>query len=146
MAGTAGKAGKAGRFSFTIDAEIRCIPVVAEALEDYLTSIGTDPLFLPDIQLATEEAITNIIGHGYAGKPGTIGVTCVVGGGVVRLEIRDQAPAFNPLTINDPDLSADLADKAVTGMGIYLIRKVMDAVSYEFSDGENVLRMEKKIG
>ena len=82
--------------------------------------------------------------HGYAGKPGTIALTVVVEAGTVKVEIRDKAPAFNPLSIKEPDLSADLADRVIGGMGIFLIRKVMDAVSYEYVNGENVLRMEKK--
>ncbi len=135
---------RAPRFSFSIDAEIRNIPVVAEGIEDFLMSAGTDPLVLPDIQLAVDEAVTNIIMHGYAGKPGTIALTVTVDGGVVHVEIRDRAPAFNPLTIKEPDLTADLADRVVGGMGIFLIRKVMDSVEYEFADGENVLRMEKR--
>lgn len=131
-------------FSFTIDAEIQNIPVVADGLEGFLLDVGINPEILPDIQLAVDEAITNIIKHGYAGKPGTIVLTVSVGGGTVRIEIRDRAPPFDPLTIKEPDLTADLADRVVGGMGIFLIRKVMDAVSYEYVDGENVLRMEKK--
>ena len=131
-------------FSFTVDAEIKNIPVIAEGIEGFLLDVGVSQEVLPDIQLAVDEAVTNIIMHGYAGKPGTIALKIAVDAGVVRIKIRDRAPAFNPLTIKEPDLSADLADRVVGGMGIYLIRKVMDAVSYEYVDGENVLRMEKK--
>jgi len=130
-------------FSFTVDAEIRNIPVVAEGIEGFLLDVGINPGILPDIQLAVDEAVTNIIMHGYAGKPGAINMKVSVDGGVVRVEIRDQAPQFDPLTVKEPDLSADLADRFVGGMGIYLIRKVMDAVSYEYVDGENVLTMKK---
>jgi len=131
-------------FSFSIDAEIRNIPVVAEGLEGFLLDVGVNPEILPDIQLAVDEAVTNIIRHGYAGKPGTIKISCSVDEGMVRTEIRDSAPPFDPLIIPDPDLTADLADRVVGGMGIFLIRKVMDAVTYEYVEGENVLRMEKK--
>ena len=131
-------------FSFTVDAEIKNILVIAEGIEGFLLDVGVSQEVLPDIQLAVDEAVTNIIMHGYAGKPGTIALKIAVDAGVVRIKIRDRAPAFNPLTIKEPDLSADLADRVVGGMGIYLIRKVMDAVSYEYVDGENVLRMEKK--
>ena len=133
-----------GRFAFTIDAAVENIPLVTDALEDYLTSAGADPLILPDIQLAVNEATTNIVTHGYMGKPGIIGITRTIGAGSVRIEIRDKAPAFNPLSVRMPDPPADLADQVTTGMGLFLIRKVMDAVSYDFIDGENVLTMEKK--
>jgi anti-sigma regulatory factor (Ser/Thr protein kinase) len=64
----------------------------------------------------------------------------------VKIAIRDSAPAFNPLTIPPPDITADLADRVAGGMGIFLIRKVMDGVSYEYVEGQNVLTMEKKLG
>lgn len=134
------------QFSFTIDARIENIPVVAEGLEGFLLDVGINPEVLPDIQLAADEAVTNIVKHGYAGKPGAIVLTVSVDNGVVRIEIRDRAPPFDPLKIKEPDLTADLADRVVGGMGIFLIRKVMDSVSYSFVDGENVLTMEKKEG
>ena len=131
-------------FSFTVDAKIKNIPVIAEGLEGFLLDVGVNPEILPDIQLAVDEATTNIIMHGYAGKPGTIAISCSVEDGTVRIVIRDRAPPFNPLSIKEPDLTAGLEDRVVGGMGIFLIRKVMDAVSYEYEGGENVLRMEKK--
>ncbi|HPD76194.1 MAG TPA: ATP-binding protein [Methanoregulaceae archaeon] len=131
-------------FSFTIDAEIKNIPVIAEGLEGFLLDVGVNPEILPDIQLAIDEAVTNIIMHGYAGKPGTIVISCSVEDGTVRIGIRDHAPPFDPLSIKEPDVTAALEDRVVGGMGIFLIRKVMDTVSYEYVDGENVLRMEKK--
>lgn len=135
----------ARRFAFTVDAAIDSIPVVMDGIESYLADVGVDPAIVPDIQLAVDEAMTNIITHGYRGSPGTIAVACSVGRDRVRIEIRDRGPAFNPLTIQDPDLTADIAERAVGGLGIYLVRKVMDSVSYEYRDGENVLRMEKKL-
>jgi len=134
-----------GRFAFTIGAEIENIPVIADGIEDYLTSAGVDPAIIPDIQLAVDEAVTNTVMHGYRGQEGTVTITCSIMDGCVRIVIRDRAPAFNPLTIREPDLSAGIAERAVGGVGFHLIRKVMDAVSYEYRDGENVLTLEKKV-
>ncbi|OPY39140.1 MAG: serine-protein kinase RsbW [Methanoregula sp. PtaU1.Bin051] len=135
----------AGRFAFTVDAAIENIPVVADGIEDYLVSAGVNPAIVPDIELAVDEVMTNIITHGFRRQAGTIGITCSIGEGVVRIEIRDRAPAFNPLLLKEPDISVKLEDRPVGGLGIYLVRKVMDAVSYEYRDGENVLTLEKKI-
>jgi serine/threonine-protein kinase RsbW len=135
----------AGRFAFTVDAEITSIPLVADGIEDYLTSAGVDPAIVPDIELAVDEVMTNIIMHGYRSRAGTIGITCVIGERVVKVEIRDRAPEFNPLLLKEPDITAGIDDRPVGGMGIYLVRKVMDAVSYEYLNGENVLTLEKKI-
>jgi serine/threonine-protein kinase RsbW len=133
----------AGLFERTIDATIANIPVIADSLEEYLAREGVDPAVIPDIELAVDEAVTNIIMHGYRGEKGTIRVTCSVGPRRVRVVIRDRAPAFNPLTAQEPDISAGLADRVAGGMGIHLIRKVMDAVRYEYSGTENILTLEK---
>lgn len=135
----------AGRFAFTVEAKTENIPVIADGLEAYLTDVGVDDTVVPDIQLAVDEAVTNIIMHGYRGGAGTIAVSCEVGTGCVRVAIRDRAPAFNPLSVPAPDLTADLESRVVGGMGIWFIRKVMDSVSYEYTDGENVLMMEKRV-
>ena len=133
-----------GRFAFTIDAKIENIPLVADGISDYLASAGVGTDIIPDIELSVDEAITNIVMHGYKGGEGTIAIACTIGPGCVRVEIRDSAPAFNPLSVPAPDLSAPLADRAVGGMGIYFIRKVMDEVSYAYVNGENVLRLGKR--
>jgi len=133
----------AGPFERTIDAQIANIPVIANGLEEYLVREGVDPAIIPDIELAVDEAMTNIIMHGYRGERGTIRVTCSVDTGRVRVVIRDRAPAFNPLTAQEPDISAGLADRGAGGLGIHLIRKVMDAVRYEHSGTENILTLEK---
>jgi serine/threonine-protein kinase RsbW len=132
-----------GSFSFTIDAEIANIPVATDGIADYLTSAGVAAEIIPDIELAVDEAITNIIMHGYRKGPGTIAITCTIEKDRVKIAIRDSAPAFNPLTIPPPDITADLADRVAGGMGIFLIRKVMDEVGYEYKEGQNVLTMEK---
>lgn len=135
----------AGSFSFTIDAKIENIPVATDGIADFLTSTGVPAEIIPDIELAVDEWITNIIMHGYRKQAGTIAITCTITGKAVQIAIRDSAPAFNPLTVPAPDTSASLADRVVGGMGIFLIRKVMDSVEYEYADGQNVLTMVKKL-
>ena len=135
----------AGKFSFTVSAEIANIPLITDSIADYLTSAGVITDIIPDIELAVDEAVTNIVLHGYKKGPGTIAITCTITGTAVQIAIRDSAPAFNPLTIPPPDISADLADRVAGGMGIFLIRKVMDGVEYEYTEGQNVLTMEKKV-
>jgi serine/threonine-protein kinase RsbW len=133
----------AGTFERTIGAEIENIPVIADGIGEYLAREGADPAIIPDIELAVDEAMTNIIMHGYRGKKGMIRITCSSGQGLVNIVIRDRAPAFNPLSVKEPDISAGLADRTAGGMGIYLIKNVMDSVRYEHSGTENILTMEK---
>ena len=97
-----------------------------------------------DLQLGVEEAITNIIVHGYAGSPGSIVIRCQAGPDEVSIEISDDAPAFNLLQAPEPDISAALEDRKVGGLGIFLIRKVTDSATYRYEKAKNILILTKK--
>ena len=127
-----------------IPARLDAVPGVAGAIEQFMREAGfSDPAIL-DIQLALEEAITNTIRHGYRGDPGTITLRGRVSEGLLIVEITDNAPPFNPLTMPDPDITSPLEEREVGGLGIYLIRQVTDGVSYRFEQGKNILTISKR--
>jgi len=127
-----------------IPARLDAVPGVAVAIEKFMRETGfPDPAIL-DIQLALEEAITNTIRHGYRGDPGTITLHGRVSEGLLVVEITDNAPQFNPLTMPDPDVTSSLDERRVGGLGIYLIRQVTDRVAYRFEQGKNILTISKR--
>ncbi len=91
------------------------------------------------IELATEEAIVNIIHHGYRKKEGKIQIA-VVSNGVFAIEIQDEAPAFNPLTNKGLKNSSRIG-----GIGIPLLHQCMDEVSYQRIEPYNLLTLKKKL-
>lgn len=95
------------------------------------------------MQLAAEEAVVNILNHGYQGSSGRIVVRCKIHDSRVRLCIQDDAPFFNPLTLPTPDVNAELDDRRIGGLGVYLIRSLMDEVRYKKTATGNCLIMEK---
>jgi serine/threonine-protein kinase RsbW len=99
-----------------------------------------------DIDVALEEALSNIMAYGYE-EPGTgiIVVRLAYQNGEVRVEVEDAGRAFDPLRAALPDLTADLAERQVGGLGIHFIRSLMDTVSYDRIDGHNRLRMIKQV-
>jgi anti-sigma regulatory factor (Ser/Thr protein kinase) len=97
-----------------------------------------------DMQLAIEEAITNSITHGYHGSPGTITVHGEAGPDLLTVEITDYAPAFDPLTMPNPDVTSSLEERRTGGLGIYLIRRVTDTVAYRYEQGKNILTLTKR--
>ena len=132
--------------SFAIPAELGQIPRVSDEIEQCMKTHGwgDDPIL--DVQLAVEEAVTNTILHGYDGTSGTIAIRIETSPHHISVEIADDAPAFNPLSVPEPDTSADLDDREIGGLSIFLIRQVMDEVSYRYENNKNILVLEKKIG
>lgn len=102
-----------------------------------------------NIQLASDEAASNIIEHAYAGiSNGTLEVSCEVKNGVMTIILVDHGAPFDPSEIPTPDLTADLSERKIGGLGIYLMRKLMDEVHYkaEPEKNRNTLTMIKRKG
>ena len=130
--------------SCTIDADILAIPKVSLALDQALRAHAFSEEEILDTQLAVEEAITNVIIHGYAGNTGKIVITCHTTRGLAEVQIEDAAPPFNPLSIPEPDITEDIEDRKIGGLGMFLIRQVMDDISYRYEAGNNILVLVKK--
>jgi serine/threonine-protein kinase RsbW len=98
------------------------------------------------IETAVDEAVTNVFTHGYARKSGYISVMCNIKGNEVEIVINDNGIKFDPSKVPLPDLNSDLQDRRVGGLGIYIMRKMMDAVEYKFhATRGNELTLRKKI-
>jgi len=98
------------------------------------------------VNLALDELVTNVILYGYenpAGKEVLVRVDTI--GSELIASVHDDAKAFDPLKAPPPDLHAPLEDRALGGLGIHLVRSLMDQVSYAREDGKNVLTIRKRI-
>ena len=128
----------------TIEADILAIPRVSLALDRALRAHGFSDEDILDTQLAVEEAVTNVIVHGYARGTGKILITCRTTRALAEVQIEDSAPQFDPLTIPEPDITEDIEDRKIGGLGVFLIRQVMDDIIYRYEDGKNILVLVKK--
>ena len=131
-------------FIRTIDADIHAVPEVSAELDHALRDRAFTDEEILDTQLAVEEAITNVILHGYAGDTGKIVITCRTTSGLAEVQIEDTAPPFDPLSLPEPDMSGDIEDRKIGGLGVFLIRQVMDDIIYRRESGRNILVMVKK--
>jgi serine/threonine-protein kinase RsbW len=98
------------------------------------------------VNLAIDEVVTNVIRHGFedpAGEELTAQIT--VSGGQITTEVTDGGRAFNPLEAPAPDLEAPLAERELGGLGIHLVRSLMDRIEYRRENDKNVLTMRKRI-
>ena len=99
-----------------------------------------------DVGLAMDEVLTNVIRYAYDdGAEHEITVRIACGEHALVLEIEDDGRPFNPLEVSTPDTASSLTKRAIGGLGIHLVRSVMDRVEYRRHDDKNVLRMAKKL-
>jgi anti-sigma regulatory factor (Ser/Thr protein kinase) len=99
------------------------------------------------ISVVLDEAVSNAINHGYdAGVRGQIAVRLRRAPDAVLLEVEDDGRPFDPLQTPPPDLTLPLERRPIGGLGVHLIRNLMDEVSYAWIGGRNVLKMIKHLG
>lgn len=102
-----------------------------------------DP-FVMKINLVLEEAFTNIVKHAYRDQQAhTILLAFEKHENRLIITFEDDGIAYDPTKASDPDISLDAKDREVGGLGIFLIRQMMDEVRYERRENTNILRMEK---
>ena len=100
------------------------------------------------IQLAADEAASNIIEHAYEGiSNADLDIACDMQGEMIIITMRDTGASFDPSKVKQPNLKADLSERQIGGLGLYLMRKIMDEVRY-VSDAKtgNLLTMIKRRG
>jgi serine/threonine-protein kinase RsbW len=131
-------------FLRTITSDFNEIPAISRALETLMQAHGFPEDDILDTQLAVEEAITNIIEHGYREAGGGITVSCHADDGIIEVQLEDRAAPFDPLILPEPDLVSDVGDRKIGGLGIFLIRQVMDDIRYRFEEGKNILLLTKR--
>jgi anti-sigma regulatory factor (Ser/Thr protein kinase) len=130
----------------TLDSQLADIGVAAERIDAFAAEHQLSAAVCHDVQLAVEEILTNVIKHGYRGEAGhAIGLEVAVRQGEVVIWVEDAAPAFNPLQAAAPNLNLPLAQKQPGGLGIHLVRKVMDSLDYERAGGKNRLTLKKRL-
>lgn len=130
----------------TVPAEASQLAVLNRFLRECWATAGLASAAVPSFELALEEIFMNIVMHGT--RPGVtsrVEVSVTLGPDAVTMAIEDDGPPFDPLSLPPPDLTASLEDRKIGGLGVYLVREVMDDVSYTRVAGHNRLRMSKRL-
>ena len=97
------------------------------------------------IDVAIDEIFGNIVRYAYPEDRGSVTVQFEVKDSFAEITFIDEGTPFNPLTVEEPDITLDATVRDVGGLGIFLVKKTMDRVEYERKDGKNVLRLSKHI-
>ncbi|MBR6257669.1 MAG: ATP-binding protein [Lachnospiraceae bacterium] len=132
-----------GSVSRKFGAETGNFPAVWEFVSQVLTEYGVDEAVLMQIELGVEEVFVNIASYAYPGTKGEAEVAVSVEDGAAILRFTDSGVAFDPLAAPAPDTDLPAEERQIGGLGIYLVKEMMDDVSYRYEDGKNVLVIKK---
>jgi serine/threonine-protein kinase RsbW len=129
----------------TVKAELDQIPQIKESIAEIMKESGFGQRKVLEVQLAVEEACTNIVHYAYEDKEGLIYVSARVKKDRLEIMIEDNGPPFDPtehMTLHRT--THDDIESPVGGWGIGLIRMLMDEITYERWPGKNILYLVKK--
>jgi anti-sigma regulatory factor (Ser/Thr protein kinase) len=122
------------------------LPILTQFLQEFWSAAGLPPAETVTFELALEEIFMNVVMHGSpAGRVPRVEVSLALCDGCITLMIEDDGPSFDPLSLAAPDVTASLEERRVGGLGVYLVRQMMDAVSYRRLGGHNQLSMTKRV-
>jgi serine/threonine-protein kinase RsbW len=126
-----------------IEADLGKLKSIREYVTESATALGVRPTALDDLCLAVDEAVTNILTHGYDGT-GEISLELAAAGPDIVVCLRDQAPTFDPALAPAVDLTPPGERGNPGGFGVYLMQSVMDEITHRQLDTGNELTMIKR--
>ena len=121
------------------------LPQVLDFLEGSLEEAGCPMKTLMQICIAVEEIFVNIASYAYAPETGSVRIRLDMPGEPSKAVItfEDSGIPYDPLKKEDPDVTLSAEERQIGGLGIYMVKQSMDDVRYQYTDGKNVLTLEK---
>ncbi len=116
---------------------------VIEHIRSRLTSLGCPNNVIKDIEVCSSEILANIDMYAYQGEGGEVGVAVNVADRKAKVTIRDKGPEYNPLMKDNPDIEERIKDHKIGGFGLFIVRKMMDEVTYSREEDYNILTMKR---
>ena len=131
-----------------VDAVLESVGPATEFVSGALDKFGVPKRARTKIIIALDELMSNVCRYAYNdGEAGKVRIsvneTPEPGGESVRVVIEDSGTPFNPLHHGDPDITADIDHRGIGGLGIFMVKKMMDDVKYDYVDGRNILTVLK---
>lgn len=129
----------------TFASKMTVLPDVLAFVEETCTAAGVNPALFFDLQLATEEACSNVIEHAYRSHQGaTFRLAFTVNNTDVIITLHDRGRPFDPQAVARPDPNLPLDKRPIGGLGLYLIYQLMDDVRFRFDAAGNTLTLVKR--
>lgn len=123
-------------------ARLENLAAVNEFVEGCVDHSGLNAKTKFGVLLALEESFVNICSYAYPEGEGDAEISCMSEGGTFVLEVADKGSPFDILSLPEPDITLDIMDRQIGGLGVHFIRTLSDNASYRRENGCNILRME----
>ena len=127
-----------------VEASVNNLDAVLNFVNEELGRHNCPQYLQNQIDIAVEEIFMNIARYAYKPANGNV-VICICIGEEIVIRFEDTGKPFNPLEQAAPDLDKPLAERKIGGLGIFMVRQLMDKIVYSFVDNKNVLIIRKKI-
>ena len=129
----------------TLEASLDNMDRVTKFIEDGLAAHDGNSIKIA-MDIAVEEIFVNIANYAYGDKKGmaTITVEFFKDPNAIKVVFEDSGTPYNPLQKPDPDVTLSSEERQIGGLGVYMVKKSMDEMTYEYEDGKNILTIVKK--
>lgn len=130
----------------TLHNDVQEVPQLASFIDEVAEACGIDMATTMSLNLAMEEAVVNVMSYAYpAGTVGNVDIDAEFADGRLTFVLSDSGTPFDPTQAGEPDLTLEAEDRPIGGLGIFLVRQIMDTIVYRRSDGKNILTLTKNI-
>jgi sigma-B regulation protein RsbU (phosphoserine phosphatase) len=127
--------------------DIETIPQLNEFIDLVAEEVGLDMSLTMSLNLAMEEAVVNVMDYAYPnGQKGNVDIEVTADQEWMTFVITDTGIAFDPTTKEDADTTLSAEERPIGGLGIFLVRQLMDDINYKREGNKNVLTLRKKLG
>lgn len=130
----------------TLPNDIQTIPQLSAFVDEVCEAVGVDMATTMQMNLAIEEAVVNVMNYAYpAGTKGTVNIKAEANDKHLKFIISDTGTPFDPTVKADVDTTLSAEERSIGGLGIHLVRQLMDSINYERTNGMNILTLHKKL-
>ena len=131
--------------SITLPNDIATITQLSELVETVCEEKGLDMALTMNLNLALEEAVVNVMSYAYPDSQGDVKVDIIIDDQKVVSILTDSGIPFDPTQKGDVDTTLPAEERPIGGLGIHLVKQIMDKVSYQYVGNQNILTLEKNI-
>ena len=133
--------------NYQVPANVELVDKMIDPIISSLEEIEVEHKKIYQVTLALEEIFANISKYAYPSGEGMIDIFYEIDKDEKQLKviIKDKGTAFNPLEKEDPDLGASVSERKIGGLGIYIVKNIIDDIQYQRINNENVLELIKQL-